>query len=167
MKMKKGIYLGLLLLISIAPANGRDLRFVCCLDLKEFLSQHVPQDKQDGFVRYYQEVSQKIKQADSAEQRKAFAHLHKTALSVLKQEHPEWHKSIQVFFGDPLVTIHTDKKWEIAQKATDLFLSRYGALHVFYGTKTEVSNGCKQEGFWQSMVNSFLGLFGKHDCTIT
>ena len=164
--MKKGLYLGLLFLASMSLAKLNDLGFVCCVDWKEFLSQHVPQEKHNTFLHYYREVDQKIKQADQAQQRKAVAQLHKTALHVLEKEHPEWHQAITTFFGDPLVTIHTNEQWEMARKATDLFLTRYGAYHVFSGTKLE-SDEKKQEGFWQSLVNSVTGWFGSSERTTT
>ena len=57
------------------------------------------------------------------------------------------------------MTIHTNKNWEVAQKATDIFLTRYGAFHIFAGTLTEKDTK-KHEGFWGSLVNSFAGWFG-------
>ncbi len=158
--MKKFIVVWqLFLVISLfAVEKKTDLHFVNCTDLKEFVKLHVPEEKQRGYLAYYQELNSRMKQADQTKRRKTFAHLQKTALQVIEKEHSDWHASIMTVFGNPLMTIHTDKNWEVVQKATDIFLTRYGAFHIFAGTLEKDTK--KQEGFWGSLVNSFAGWFG-------
>ncbi len=159
--MKKLIVGGQLFLVSMVFAIEKktDLHFVNCTDLKEFVKLHVPEEKQNGYLVYYQELDKKMKQADENKRRQTFVYLHKTALRVIEKEHSDWHASITTVFGNPLMTIHTNKNWEVAQKATDIFLTRYGAFHIFAGTLTEKDTK-KHEGFWGSLVNSFAGWFG-------
>ncbi len=166
--MMKKLIVGLqLFLVSMvfAAEKKTDLRFVNCTDLKEFVKLHVPEKKQHGYLVYYQELDNKMKQADEEKRRQTFAYLHKTALKVIEEEHSDWHASIVTVFGNPLMTIHTNKNWEVVQKATDIFLTRYGAFHVFAGTLEK--NTKKHEGFWGLLVNSFAGWFGSEKTKTT
>lgn len=130
----------------------------------EFLARVVPQDKQPEFTQYYASLIKQTEGMSESDLRKVKAIYYDRAIVALQKDRPEWHKTLQIYYSNPLVTL--DPKFDNVRMVVSSFLIRYGAYEDYCSRKA-VQLAENNPGMWgtfktyvSSVGNTIAGWFG-------
>lgn len=134
--------------------------FFVDVKFETFVARVVPKESREDFTRYYASF---LKQADGMNEtdtRKVKAVYYDRAIAGLQKNRPEWFKTLQTYYGNPLVTL--DPKFEKVRMVIGSFLVRYG-VYEDYNARKAAKVAQADTGLWgtiSSMGTTVAGWFG-------
>lgn len=138
--------------------------FFVDVKFEDFVTRVVPQDKQAEFTQFYAHLIKQTEGMTETDMRKVKAVYYDRAIAALQKNRPEWHKTLQIYYGNPLVTL--DPKFDNVRTVVSSFLIRYGAFED-YCTKRATQLAQNTPGVWDtvrsyasSVGNTIAGWFG-------
>lgn len=90
---------------------------------------NLPQEQRVSFTHYYARLTTQLNESSVSDRQILHGYFYQTALTALKNEHPDWYVAVLPFVTDPRITL--DISINDVRTFVGGFLIRYGAYHEF------------------------------------